>query len=125
MPAHLSTELSASLAGARPTRAELGRAGGAQAGPAGPGSSVPGHRHQPAGPEQPPCGLLDDPDGVQPVLAAPERAGRVVLGDLGRDGGTDRYVRRVADHQIDRTAQRWQGAGEVTRVEGYPATGVR
>src|SRR6185437_10473482 len=83
------------------------------------------HRHQPAGPQQPPRALLDDPDGVQPVLAAPQRAGRVVLGDFGRDGGADRYIRRVADHQIHGTAQRRQGAGEVSRVEADPAPGVR
>src|SRR5215472_1948911 len=33
------------------------------------------HRNQPAGPQQPPRGVLDDPDGGQPVLAAPERTG--------------------------------------------------
>ena len=62
-------------------------------------------RDQPAGPQQPGRRPLHRPHGDQPVLAAPERGRRVVLGHLALHLGPHRDVRRVRGDQVDRPVQ--------------------
>ena len=72
---------------------------------------------QPAGAEQPPRGPFHGADGGQPVRAAPQRGGRIVLADLGRDRRSHRDIRRVTDHEVNRTVQVAERVAEVTVVE--------
>lgn len=59
-----------------------------------------------AGAQQPRRDVFDDADRVEPVGPRPQRRRRVVRSDLGvADLGAHRDVRRVADDDVDRTAQ--------------------
>src|SRR5262249_56100837 len=51
-----------------------------------------------ARPQQPPRDPLDNPDRIEAVGAGVQRGRRLVLADLGRHDGADRYIRRGADH---------------------------
>ena len=78
---------------------------------------------QPAARPQQSVGPRDDPGYQrQPVGAAEHRLGRVVLGDLRIHVDTGRDVRRVAQHQVDRTVQCGQGGrvGHVAGDHGHP-----
>src|SRR5215472_4703609 len=83
------------------------------------------HGHQAVRAEQPGGHLLDDPDRVQAVAAAPQRPGRVVLADLGRHRCPDGYVRGVADYQVNLPVEAGQRPGEVPGVQDDPARGER
>jgi hypothetical protein len=72
---------------------------------------------EPVGTEQPPRRALHGLDGVEAIRSAPQRGGRVVLADFGLDVGPHRDVRRVADHEVNRTVELAERVAEVARVQ--------
>src|SRR6266568_2195247 len=67
--------------------------------------------------QQPPGRAFHGPDGVEPVRSAPQGRRRVVLADLGLDVRPHRDVRRVADHEVNRTVEVAERVGEVAPVQ--------